>query len=93
MTAFEQRQRVQNSNQQGEFISRPGANHIVRLDSEQMELLMNFQQNQESERTSRASAPPTPVLESQNSKGDSPPPPTYEEYISKCDQSKVTADD
>ena len=95
MSASEQRQRVlnSNSNHQGEFRSRPGANHIVRLDSEQMELLMNYQQNQESVRTTRASAPPAPVLESQNSKGVLPPPPTYEEYISKCDQSKVTSDD
>ena len=95
MSASEQRQRVlnSNSNHQEEFRSRPGANHIVRLDSEQMELLMNFQQNQESERTTRASAPPAPVLESQKSKGDSPSPPTYEEYISKCEKSNVTSDD
>ena len=81
MTAFEQRQRVQNSNQQGEFISRPGANHIVRLDSEQMELLMHQQQNQELLRTARAIAPPVQIPESQHLNGDSPPPPTYEECI------------
>merc|ERR1712243_214562 len=49
VSASEQRKRVlnSNSNHQGKFRSRPGANHIVRLDSEQMELLIHQQQNEE----------------------------------------------
>ena len=88
MSASEQRQRVlnSNSNHQGEFRSRPGANHIVRLDSEQMELLMHQQQNQELLRTARAIAPPVQIPESQHLNGDSPPPPTYEECISKFEK-------
>ena len=74
-----------NVNPKGEFQSRPrGANHLVRLDSEQLELLMDHQHHQENRSQGQESVnipgPSAPDLESQSTKDDLPP--TYDEYIS-----------
>ena len=75
---------VLNSNvkPQGEFQTRPGANHLVRLDSEQLELLMDHQHHQENrgQESVNMPGPSAPDLESQSTFDDLPP--TYDEYIS-----------
>ena len=82
-----------NANPQGEFQSRPGANYlIVRLDPEQLELIMNHQHRQENRSRSQESVnmpgPSAPDLESQSTFNDLPP--TYDEYISNY--GKLTSD-
>merc|ERR1719228_1141149 len=89
----ELRSQLFNSNvNQGGVDSRPspGAQHIVRLDSQQMELLqqvLNQQQNtnQESIRISRPSAP-APETQSTNDQL----PPSYDEYM--CERGKFSSE-
>ena len=84
---------VPNSNvkPQIEFQSRHGANHLVRLDSEQLELLMDHQHQQENtanQESVNMPGPSAPDLESQITFDDLPP--TYDEYISNY--GKLTSD-
>ena len=78
---------VLNSNtNQGNFVSRPGAQHFVRLDSEQLDILIQHQQqqqnaSQESRIVARASAPVTEYLRTNDEM-----PPSYEEYVNRCEK-------
>ena len=65
------------------------ASHFVRLDSEQMEILIKHQQqknSQKQESRSTTEEPTAPIIENNCTKTNNILPPSYDEYTSICEK-------